>query len=209
MGLNRANSELAPFSPLRLDAGDLLIVQRSGLFAEQWFLERNPDLAEAGVDALAHYCRYGWREGRWPNPYFDPAWYVSRNRDVRENDLEPLLHYIEHGEAEGRQPVEWFDPEWYRQRYSIPPGQLCLAHYLAHRCDGLIAPIPEFDPAFYFSHSPDVHAARMDPFEHYRQRGAVENRQPSAGFDGAFYRNRYLRHLPDATRDGSVAICRW
>ena len=198
MGLNRANSELASFSPLRLDAGDLLIVQRSGLFAEQWFLERNPDLAEAGVDALAHYCRYGWREGRWPNPYFDPAWYVSRNRDVRENDLEPLLHYIEHGEAEGRQPVEWFDPEWYRQRYSIPPGQLCLAHYLAHRCDGLIAPIPEFDPAFYFSHSPDVHAARMDPFEHYRQRGAVENRQPSAGFDGAFYRNRYLRHLPDA-----------
>ncbi len=80
------------FSPVHVDAGDLLIVQRSGLFATKWFLERNSDLAVAGVDTLAHYSRYGWREDRWPNAYFDPAWYLSRNRDVRENGLEPLLH---------------------------------------------------------------------------------------------------------------------
>ncbi len=189
---------LTPFSPVYLDAGNLLILQRSGLFAAEWFLERNTDLADAGVDPLAHYSRYGWSEGRWPNPYFDPAWYLSRNRDVRENGLEPLLHYIEHGEAEGRQPVEWFDPEWYRTSNRVPAGQLCLAHFLARRCDGLVGPIPEFDAAFYLSHSPDVRAARMDPFEHYRLQGAIENRQPMAGFDGAFYRERYLRDLPDA-----------
>ena len=193
-----ATREPAPFSPLRVDAGDLLIVQRSGLFEVKWFLERNPDLAEAGIDTLAHYSRYGWREGRWPNAYFDPAWYLSRNRDVRENGLEPLLHYIEHGEREGRQPVEWFDPEWYRNTNSVPAGQLSLAHFLAHRCGGLVGPIPEFDPAFYLNHSPDVRTARMDPFEHYRVQGAIENRQPMAGFDGVFYRERYLRDLPDA-----------
>ena len=193
-----ARDKPEPFSPVRVDAGDLLIVQRSGLFAAKWFLERNGDLADAGVDPLAHYSRYGWREGRWPNAYFDPAWYLSRNRDVRENGLEPLLHYIEHGEAEGRQPVEWFDPEWYRKGNSVPAGQLSLAHFLAHRCDGLVGPIPEFDPVFYLAHSPDVRAARMDPFEHYRLQGAIENRQPMAGFDGVFYRERYLRDLPDA-----------
>ena len=94
-----------PFSPVRVDAGDLLIIQRSGLFDVRWFSARNTDLVEAGIDTLAHYSRYGWREGRWPNAYFDPAWYLSRSRDVRETGREPLLHYIEHGEAEGRQPV--------------------------------------------------------------------------------------------------------
>jgi hypothetical protein len=68
-----AERALTPFAPLLTDAGDLLTLQRSGLFAAKWFLERNPDLGAAGVDPLAHYYRYGWREGRLPNPYFDPA----------------------------------------------------------------------------------------------------------------------------------------
>jgi len=191
-----ANHRVTPFSPHRIDAGDLLSVQRSGLFALKWFLERNADLSDAGIDPLAHYSRYGWREGRWPNPYFDPAWYLSRNRDVRENGSEPLLHYIEHGEAEGRQPVAWFDPEWYRITHGVPPGELSLTHFLAHRCGGLVSPIPDFDVAHYLSRSPDVRAARMDPFEHYLHQGAMEGREPMPGFDGVFYRERYLRDLP-------------
>ncbi len=193
-----SQQETPPFAPLRIDAGDLLILQRSGLFARTWFLERHADLNEAGVDPLVHYSRYGWKEGRWPNPYFDPAWYLGRNRDVRESGLEPLLHYIEHGEAEGRQPVAWFDPEWYRAAHGIPAGQLCLAHFLAHRHGGLVSPIPEFDAAHYLLRSPDVRAARMDPFEHYLLQGAQEGREPAPGFDGVFYRERYLRDLPDA-----------
>lgn len=186
------------FAPFRIDAGDLLVLQRSGLFAREWFLERNADLDEAGLDPLVHYSRYGWREGRWPNPYFDPAWYLSRNRDVREGGLEPLLHYVEHGETEGRQPVAWFEPEWYRATHRIPAGQLCLAHFLAHRHGGLVSPIPEFDAAHYLLRSPDVRAARMDPFEHYMLQGAQEGREPAPGFDGVFYRERYLRDLPGA-----------
>jgi len=181
---------------MRVDAGDLLILQRSGLFATRWFVARNPDLGEAGVDPLAHYFRYGWREGRWPNPYFDPSWYLSRNRDVREKGFEPLLHYIEHGEAEGRQPVAWFDPEWYRTTYGVPAAQLSLAHFLANRCGGMVSPIPEFDASYYINRSPDVRAAQMDPFEHYLLQGASEGREPAPDFDGAFYRERYLRSLP-------------
>ena len=191
-------SKSQAYSPVMTDAGDLLTVQRSGLFTQEWFLERNPDLAAARVDPLAHYFRFGYREGRWPNPYFDPAWYLARNRDVRDGEFEPLLHYIEHGESEGRSPVAWFDPEWYRAANGIPVGELCLAHFLTHRRDGRVSPIPEFDVHHYLARSPDVRAARLDPFEHYLQRGAQEDRQPAQGFDGAFYRERYLRHLPDA-----------
>ncbi len=193
-----AQRETTPFAPFHIDAADLLILQRSGLFTMGWFLERNADLNEAGLDPLLHYSRYGWREGRWPNPYFDPAWYLRRNRDVREDGLEPLLHYIEHGEAEGRQPVAWFDPEWYRIKHGIPAGQLSLTHFLAHRHGGLVSPIPEFDAAHYLSWSPDVRAARMDPFEHYLLQGATEDRAAAPGFDSVFYRERYLRDLPGA-----------
>ncbi len=182
----------------RLDLGDLLMVRRSGLFASEWFLDHNGDIAKAGIDPSTHYCRYGWREGRFPNPYFDPAWYLQRNRDVREANLEPLLHYIEHGEAEGRQPIAHFDPDWYRAEYNVPAGQLCLQHFLQNRLRGAVSPIPEFDVVHYRRQSPDVVIAGMDPFEHYLVRGADEGRSPSAGFDGVFYRQRYLQHRPDA-----------
>ena len=69
-------------SPVQLDLGDILAVVRSGLFLHDWFLNLNLDIADCGIDPVAHYCRYGWREGRFPNPYFDPAWYLQRNRDV-------------------------------------------------------------------------------------------------------------------------------
>ncbi len=180
------------------DVADLLILQRSGLFDGGWFLERNADLAHPGADPLGHFHRYGWRENRWPNAYFEPLWYIAQNRDVRESGLDPLLHYAEHGEAEGRRPIAYFDPIWYRERYQVPAGTLCLAHFLAYRRTGAFSPIPEFDAAFYSQRYPDVAAAGMDPFEHYMVQGAAEDREPSPEFDPRYYRARYLRHLPTA-----------
>ena len=187
-----------PSLPSRLDLGDVLTLVRSGLFARDWFLEQNRDIAGCGIDPVTHYFRYGWREGRWPNPYFDPAWYLQRNHDVRQSGAEPLLHYLEYGEAEGRQPVAHFDPAWYRVHHGVPKGQRCLQHFLEYRHGGRVSPLPEFDAAFYCRHSPDVASAGMDPFEHFMVQGAREGRAASAGFDTAWYRGRYLRDQPDA-----------
>ena len=179
------------------DLAEILVLQRSGLFDGAWFLERNLDLAEPGADPLRHFHRYGWRENRWPNAYFEPLWYIAQYADVRQGDNDPLLHYAEYGEVEGRRPVAHFDPAWYRDRYKIKAGTLCLAHYLQHRRSGKFSPIPEFDVEHYTRRYPDVTAAKMDPFEHYLVRGASEDREPSAEFDPLFYRARYLRHLPN------------
>ena len=186
----------APGSQAEL--AELHTIQRSGLFDGQWFLERNPDLAPPGANPISHFHRYGWRENRWPNAYFEPAWYVAQNKDVRDSGLDPLLHYIEYGEAEGRPPIAHFDPAWYRTRYRVPEGVLCLAHFLQNRTSGSVSPFAEFDSEYYLESGPDVHAARMDPFEHYLVQGAAENRKPSAEFDPVFYRERYLRYLPGA-----------
>ena len=143
----------APGSQAEL--AELHAIQRSGLFDGQWFLERNPDLTHPGADPISHFHRYGWRENRWPNAYFEPAWYIAQNKDVRDSGLDPLLHYIEYGEAEGRPPIAHFDPTWYRARYKVPEGVLCLAHFLHNRTSGTVSPFPEFDAEYYLECGPD------------------------------------------------------
>ncbi len=45
------------------------------------------------------------REGRKPNPWFDPAYYLRAYPDVAKAGMDPLLHYIRHGRREGRNPM--------------------------------------------------------------------------------------------------------
>lgn len=187
-----------PPPPDLLESRAVALLEHSGLFDTGWFTERNPDLVAAGLDPLLHFHRYGWREGRWPNPYFDTAWYLQYNQDVAAAEIDPLLHYAQYGEAEGRKPIAYFEPEWYRARYGAADGELCLAHFLRHRAEGRVSPVPEFDPQHYLEQAPDVAQAGMDPFEHYLVVGAAEGRAPSTALDVKFYQRRYLRLLPDA-----------
>jgi len=173
----------------------LRTIGHSGLFDTAFYLSRNPDLHEIGSAALAHYHKTGWREGRKPNAFFDPAWYMTTYRDVVED---PLYHYLQRGEYEGRRPVPWFDPLWYRQANQVPANMNALAHYLANRHRPGIRPVPEFDPVFYLRSYPDVASSGMDPVEHYMVQGFREVRRPFETFDPVFYRMRYMRHEPDA-----------
>jgi hypothetical protein len=125
----------------------------------------------------------GWREGRWPNPCFDPDWYRAQASEFGEVEGDPLLHYARQGEAQGRTPIAWFDPAWYRQAHAVPDGVLALAHYLGHRRDGSVSPRPDFDGRFYLDSNPDVAAAGRDPFEHYQTSGRQEGRLPRPEID--------------------------
>ncbi len=173
----------------------LRIIGHSGLFDIAYYTGTYPDLSDLGTGALTHYIEHGWREGRRPNPYFDPHWYVAENPDVTGD---PLLHYITTGEAEGRRPIPWFDPVWYRDTYPVPDGMLLLRHYLLNRHRSDVSPLPGFDPAFYLRIYPDIAQAGVDPLEHYMVQGFREARRPFAGFDPLFYRARYLATDPDA-----------
>lgn len=71
-------------------------------FEPAFYLEKNPDVAEAGSDPLLHYCATGWREARDPHPDFSTAYYLAASPDVREAGVNPYLHYIRTGKSEGR-----------------------------------------------------------------------------------------------------------
>lgn len=74
-------------------------------FDPEYYLASNPDVRDAGIDALEHYRFNGWREGRQPTPDFSPTYYLETNPDVKAADLEPFEHYLRVGKDEGRRAM--------------------------------------------------------------------------------------------------------
>ncbi len=81
------------------------LLEDSPLFDVDWYLEQNPDVAQAGINPLLHYLSTGAAEKRNPGPDFDGNWYLKKYPEVAAAGLNPLLHYIQWGESEGREPL--------------------------------------------------------------------------------------------------------
>lgn len=83
----------------------MLAIRLSGLFDEQWYLKTHPDVAQAGLDPIEHYLKYGASEARNPSTHFDSLWYLEAYPDVAATGMNPLLHFIEFGRNERRQAM--------------------------------------------------------------------------------------------------------
>jgi hypothetical protein len=83
-------------------ATDLSLLRETGSVDAEWYVSSYPDLSGADLDAVAHYCKIGWQEGRDPNPSFSTTEYLRRNWDVAVSGMNPLAHFIRHGQFEGR-----------------------------------------------------------------------------------------------------------
>jgi glycosyl transferase family 2 len=190
---------------------ELRALRESGLFQEQWYLLNYPDVGTAGIDPVEHFCLEGWREGRKPNPLFDPAWYADTYGEVI-GDVNPLLDYVMQGERLGRKPGRNFDPTEYRHRHRLANDDSPLGHHLAQTmADQLPA---DFDPERYLMENPDVAEAGIDPGWHYLNFGRAERRQIVSGssdsVSGAvppdFDPNEYLAANPDVAEAGFDAL---
>src|SRR5690606_13559731 len=49
----------------------------NAFFDSAWYLARNRDVAEAGVNPLRHFYESGWMEDRDPSAWFDSALYLA------------------------------------------------------------------------------------------------------------------------------------
>ncbi len=81
-------------------------IRASGLFDERWYLQRYPDVAQAGLDPVEHYLTYGVGDGRNPSADFNTRGYLGAHPDVAAAGMNPLLHYIQFGQREGRRPMK-------------------------------------------------------------------------------------------------------
>ena len=84
------------------NAKALKVIRNSLFFNSTHYLETNPDVRAAGMDAAFHYLFHGGREGRDPGPIFSTAGYLARYPDVADADVNALLHYETQGRQENR-----------------------------------------------------------------------------------------------------------
>ncbi|MBD9453535.1 hypothetical protein IB244_18520 [Rhizobium sp. RHZ02] len=129
-------------------------------FAEEWYLDNNPDVKTQGLTGLAHYLQSGWKEGRNPTPSFDVKEYLSLNPDVAASGVEPFTHFVLRGIKEGR-------------RTRLGPETPTIANFFARE--------------WYLETNPDVQIDRQDPLEHYLEKGWKEGRNPTPSFNVRSY----------------------
>ena len=105
----------------------------SGVFDEDYYLEKYEDIKRRNNDALRHYIRHGYKEDRNPNAFFDSKFYRKKylNDDKKIN---PLYHYLTSTSAFAYQTSDFFDGAYYLKEYPdvLKSGMNPLVHYLLH-----------------------------------------------------------------------------
>jgi glycosyltransferase involved in cell wall biosynthesis len=87
---------------MKIHKKHLFTIQDSGMFDEDWYLSKYPDVRAAGLHPIIHYLKYGELLGRDPNPNFSTRFYLEEYPDVAESGVNPFLHYITFGMRERR-----------------------------------------------------------------------------------------------------------
>lgn len=72
-------------------------IEDSKLFDRQFYLQTNPDVAQAEFDPLGHFIHSGALEGRSPSIHFDLPAYLEANPKARTSGLNPIIDWLEFG----------------------------------------------------------------------------------------------------------------
>ena len=67
-----AGQQIKQGDSISIDSVKILmdLIERSGIYNDEWYLQSNRDVADAGIDGLYHYAKYGMKEHRSPNANF-------------------------------------------------------------------------------------------------------------------------------------------
>ena len=165
-------------------------------FDRDWYSLRNPDVARAGIDPLAHYLRYGEAEGRRPSPWFDPLWY--RRVYAIPADRYALEHFLTHRATGDFLPsaalyLVLHSPPW---RDDIAAGVDPFDRYLTEMEVPerellpdlmLIAPSGLIDSLYFQINPVERFEDELDPALHYCRYGWPRGLRPSTAFDPVWY----------------------
>jgi hypothetical protein len=137
-------------------------LRRKGLFDVQAYRRRYPDTERSKFGPLAHFLRWGIKEGRPGGPN-EPLGAVSEAPA-------DIVRVVQHSSL--------FDPQWYGAHYGFvsESPEAAVRDYLAQsRVDQLRNPGPLFSGAYYLLQNPDT--AGVNPLVHYLTCGLSEGRR--------------------------------
>lgn len=180
-------------------------------FDEEWYLARNPDVAElvasGGMTAQEHYEVFGQNEGRSPSPLFDPGYYLDHNVDVATavalGHTTAYAHFEEFGHLENRLASPYFNPQSYLNQNPDVAEAVEAGHFSAYEHFQTFgaaedrSPLASFDPEYYLYANPDVaavvEAGDLTATRHFQLFGMNEGRSISP----AISLGAYLAANPD------------
>ena len=164
------------------------LIRRSRLFDASYYLDCNPDVAEAEVQPLQHYVAHGDDEGRAPLPLFDPIHYRSQ-ADSPTLSVNALIHYLLVGRYHRLSPSPWFDTDYYlRENRDVALSGLDpLYHYVHFGGAEGRSPAPELHGSFLSSTCSDVRNIGLNPLIRYvvARKGADNQPTPSGANEPA------------------------
>jgi len=165
------------------------------IFDGDFYLNIYPDIRDAGIDPLKHYCEFGSTEGRLPNALFDPIYYREKNMDA-DDTTEPIVHYVKNNSKQlDTHPL--FDAKYYSQKLklineTIDEGETLLEHFLDRGYKKEISTSPHFDSNFYLDEYPNIRQFKLNPILHYLTFGEKEGYCPSKEFVPDFFEFPHL-----------------
>ncbi len=194
--------------PLSRHVIDLIRAQ----FDATYYLATYHDVADANIEPLEHYLEYGWREGRRPNKWFNPADYMKNNSHIDPALINPFAHFLEtnkedfdqkngkHHLKDGKHPLKdresvfFYRPGINQDQFIGRPVQI------KHPKKEEIELVRDFfDEEYYLNRYPDVIETGTDPIVHYLTIGWIEGRDPCPAFSTSYY----LKKSADIARSGT------
>ena len=153
--------------------GDAVRIPPHSLFDPAYYAVRNPDVASAGINTLAHYLENGFREGRDPHPLVDLKLLAKQLGSDFEGD--PLAAYLASSGA-ALKPHRLVDPAFIttQQKLLDPDDTRPALLFYLESDPAAINPSADFDGQSYWRLYPD--ARDMHPLVHYATIGEAEDR---------------------------------
>ncbi|WP_157014691.1 glycosyltransferase [Mesorhizobium xinjiangense] len=126
---------LESYSPIEAD-------RVRNAFDSEYYLQNNPDVAQAKIDPFEHFMCQGWREGRDPSTNFSVLFYLRRYPDIARAGTNPFVHYILHGQREKRSPLphqKRLERMEFQPKISVIVPNFNHARFLERRIDSILA----------------------------------------------------------------------
>lgn len=164
-----------PFAP----TDHALLSLSPDLFDADFYRLMYPDVAEAGIDPIAHYLTYGADEGRDPSAVFNTAYY-ARQMPEGDRGMNPLVHFLRHGRGQRVSPTPFFDHDAYakRNRDVVEQGGDLFSHYARHGVHEDRVACDIFDPQRYLAENPEARQSELHALAHYLAVGDAQGAIP-------------------------------
>jgi hypothetical protein len=75
---------------------DKIAIIMSGWFDDKYFIDNNTDL-QTKLTAIEYFTKYGWREYRNPNRWFNIKSFLSKYPEIKKRGVNPLVSFLTNG----------------------------------------------------------------------------------------------------------------